>query len=378
MSEDRPGGNLAWQVRAAAATSPVISAGRFHDQRVTWGTAAGEVDVHRLADGTRIGMVDVSEADGPFGVGPGGVGLLSLSSPDRPGQVLAVHNDTTGVGLARIDETGGTLVADEAVPGLEGHRVTSSPVAYATARGPVVFFVAASGATERLVRVALSPRLELTAVSRSADLDLTVAAGPALAWLPTAGGPVLHVVLGAEFSIVTIPVEDETLTQRGPAVKGLNGPVQTPSVLPRDDGRASGPETGLADGGIVVAVAFGSATEVLTLRAEGADLVRTGSAAVSGGPAPALAVAPKPGPLGAVVYVTTTDDLVALRVRDLREVASDLFVSGRPDLPAPPGEGYSRSTVAVAGDLVFAVDDGGTLRVLTDTLADAAEGLGLG
>lgn len=365
LSDDRAGGIRAWELATVASTPPVISAGALHDQRVTWGTADGEVDVHRLSDGTRVGKADVSDADGPFGVWPGGIGLVSVSSSDGPGQVLAVHNDTTGVGFARVDEARGTLVADNPLPGLDGHRVTSSPVAHATAQGQVVFFVAATGATERLVRLTLSPELEVTAVARSADLDLTVAASPALVWLPTASGSVLHVVAGASFAIVTIPVDDETLNQRGPSAKRLNGLVQTPSVLP--------------DGGIVVAVAFGSTgTEVLTLRSDGSDLVPTATAWASGAPAPALAVAPKPGPLGTVVYVTTANDLVAFRAGDLEEIASDLFVRGRPDLPAPPGEGYSRSTVAVAGDLVFAVDDGGTLQLLTDTLADAAPSLPLG
>ena len=365
FSDDPLGGNRAWDLATVASTPPVISAGVLDDQRVTWGTADGEIDVHRLSDGTGVGKVDVSDADGPFGVWPGGVGLLSVSSSEGPGQVLSIHNDTTGVGFARVDEARGTLVADEPLPGLDGHRVTSSPVAYATAQGQVVFFVAATGATERLVRLTLSPGLEVTAVSRSADLDLTVAASPALAWLPTASGSVLHVVAGASFAIVTIPVDDDTLNQRGPSAKRLDGPVQTPSVLP--------------DGGIVVAVGNGSTgTVVRTLRSDGSSLVPTATAGVSGAPAPALAVAPKPGPLGTVVYVTTANDLVALRAGDLEEIASDFFVPGRPDLPAPPGEGYSRSTVAVAGDLVFAVDDRGTLQPLTDTLADATPNQPLG
>ena len=378
-----------WSQTATAeqdvVAGPVISDGVFSAQRVVYGTALDALHVQMLSSGMEVGPqagtgVDDGGLDGDtFGAGDAVISPVIASSPSAPGQVYAMHNDdnqggANDIALAQIDLATGALVQDEPVPNTDGYELQSSPLLTEPDAGgdASLFFVASDGVTPRLFRLDISDvrttsaEFALTA-SSTAVAGANAQASPALVYLnDLAGVPTPYVAVGTSGTnfLETYAVSDFAA---GPAASGVSGTGQTPSVPLTSDGLLPGaPGSGMDTSPFIyLAAEESSLNRVHRLEQFGnSDTLDVVSSDFLGGvPAPALAVSKRVGadPADGVVAYTTDVDLYLLN--------TDL--SFRAEYSPSGIEDFGRTTAALSDDLVFAMLDDGTQKVLR--ASDATE-----
>lgn len=364
-------------------TSIITSAGSPATQRMIYGTANGRVHQQILETGAPVGAeegVDVANGDNPdvFTGAGGSVTPGETSGPTGLGQVYVVHNDdnqggTNDVALAQIDETSGNLIADAPVAGTDGFTVSSSVLLTAPDAGGArsLFFIAASSTETRLFKVQIL-NAGATTASIQAATSVVVPGGnrlasPTLVFLNNnSGNPTAYVAAAGATQVLTYQVSDLT---PGPASNPLGGLPQTPSVPVTTSGNTPGsPAPPATAPSLFVAVDTGTTTVVQKLAQQGNVLgTQATSAPLAGDPAPGLAVTqevPTTGaPTGGKVIVTTSANLFLLS-------ADNLAPSGTFATSSQTGtSGFSRTTAAASGELVYVVRDNGQQLVLR--LADA-------
>ena len=378
-----------WSQTATAeqdvVAGPVISDGVFSAQRVVYGTALDALHVQMLSSGMEVGPQAGTGIDGggldsdTFGAGDAVISPVTASSPSAPGQVYAMHNDdnqggANDIALAQIDLATGALVQDEPVPNTDGYELQSSPLLTEPDAGgdASLFFVASDGVTPRLFRLDISDvrttsaEFALTA-SSTAVAGANTQASPALVYLnDLAGIPTPYVAVGTSSTnfLETYAVSDFSV---GPAASGVIGTGQTPSVPLTSDGLLPGaPGSGMDTSPFIyLAAEESSLNRVHRLEQFGnSDTLDVVSSDFLGGsPAPALAVSKRVGadPADGVVAYTTDVDLYLLN--------TDLSLRAE---HSPSGiEDFGGTTAALSDDLVFAMLDDGTQKVLR--ASDATE-----
>jgi hypothetical protein len=232
-------------------TSPITTAGS--PQRVAYGTSNGRVFLRQLTDGAGVGPagsgIDIDEptVDDPntfTGLANGSVAFASTSGPGL-GQLYVVHNDdnqdgNNDIGIAQIDEAGGTLVGDAAVAGTNGNfEISSSPLVTPEINGTRALYFTAENvgaSSQALFRVDITAgdlSGAATAIS-TGDIGLNPQASPTLVYLNNASGtPTAYVAVGTRTGqIRTFEVADPTAA--GPTITGTiedaSAVVSTPSV----------------------------------------------------------------------------------------------------------------------------------------------------
>jgi Ca2+-binding RTX toxin-like protein len=375
------------------ATQRVIY-GTVNPQEVTAGAAAnanGRVHQRVLADGAAVGpqegvKIDDGQADGDvFGPGaaapaPSSVSFVDTSSASGLGQVFAVHNDddqspTGDIAVAQVDEATGGLVKDVPLTGTADFSILSSPVTTGpdSAGNRVLFFVAQNGDDQRLFRVPIanagSAAAAFGTVTSTGDIDADPQASPTIAFLRAPdGSPAGYVAVGTAANLRTFSIAN---LAAGPQSPPLGGSVQTPSVPIQPNGMTPNPATDVKTApSIYAAVQVGGSTQVRKLvqnANEQALTVAASSPALPGPPAPALATDQQsrdklaPGKL----IVTTGANLYVLGTEDLQP---DGAFS---DTPLAAGtSGFSQTTAAASGELIYVTNDEGAQLVLR--LSDGA------
>jgi hypothetical protein len=364
-------------------TSIVTSAGTPSTQRLVYGTSNGRIHQQILETGAPVGAeegVDIANGDNAdvFTGAGGSVTPGDTSGATGLGQIYAVHNDdnqggTNDIAIAQIDETTGNVIADAPVAGTDGFTVSSSVLLTGPDSGGArsLFFVAASATETRLFKVPILNAAATTA-SIQAATSIVVASGnplasPTLVFLNnSAGTPTAYVAVAGATQILTFAVSD---LAAGPASNALGGLPQTPSVPVTAAGNLPGsPAPPATAPALFVAVDTGTATVVHKLVQQGAVLgTAATSASLAGDPAPGLAVtqeAPATGSAtGGKVVVTTSANLYLLNADTL--AAAGTFGTS----PQTGFGGFSRTTAAASGELVYVTRDNGQQLVLK--LADA-------
>jgi len=350
-------------------TSIVTTTGPAADQRMAFGTANGAAHLQVLPTGAPVGPEDGIALDDPavddpdtFGAGTGSVSFADTSSAGRLGDLFVVHNDDDAGGpediqVARIDEATGVVVSQRRVQGTDGFTIHSSPVVGPdTDGGRALFFVAVSGADERLFRVPVpgggTASDPLAASFTPADIDATAQASPALVFLPVAGTPQPTLAVGAAGQLRLFAAD--TLVER-PGL-ALTGAVQTPSVPVQPGGTTPGPEGPVTTAPLIyVAAATSGGTTVYKIgQSPGGLALQQTSAELAGAPAAALAVSQEAETDldDAKVMITTGANLYLLSTVDLDGAGS----LSRTALTAG-STGFSQTTAAASGDLVYAIND---------------------
>jgi len=389
-------------------TSILTSTGTPSAQRVIYGTvnpqevtsnaaanANGRVHMRLLDTGAPVGpeegmKIDDGQADADvFGPGaatpaPSSVSFVDSSGATGLGQVFAVHNDddqspTGDIAIAQLDEATGTLVKDVPLAGTAGFTILSSPVATGpdSAGNRALFFIAQDGDDQRLFRVPIaaagSTGATLGAVTSTDDIDADPQASPAITFLRSSdGSPTGYVSVGTATNLRTFSTAD---LSPGPQSPALGGAVQTPSVPIQPSGMTPNPITPVTTApSIYVAAVSGDGTQVRKLVQNGNEQALTVTATspvLAGSPAPALATTQEseaqimPGK----VIVTTAANLYLLDTESLRQTAAFGVA------PLNPGtSGFSQTTAAASGDLVYATNDEGGQHVLDLSDAKTAEG----
>jgi Ca2+-binding RTX toxin-like protein len=385
-------------------TSILTSTGVPSSQRVIYGTvnpqevmsgaaanANGRVHLRLLDTGATVGpeegvKIDDGQADADvFGPGaaapaPSSVSFVDTSGPTGLGQVFAVHNDddqseTGDIAIAQIDEATGAVVKDVPLESTAGFSILSSPVTTGpdSAGNRALFFVAQNGDDQRLFRVPIaaagSTGATFGAVTSTADIDADPQASPAITFLRASdGSPTGYVSVGTATNLRTFSTAD---LSPGPQSPALGGSVQTPSVPIQPSGMTPNPMTPVTTApAIYVAAVSGDGTQVRKLVQNGNEQALTVTATspvLAGSPAPALATTQEseaqimPGK----VIVTTGANLFLLGTEDL---AQDAVFST--NALSPGTSGFSQTTAAASGDLVYVTNDEGAQLVLR--LEDAA------
>lgn len=363
-------------------TSILTSAGAPTAQRLVYGTQAGVVHQQILATGAPVGAeagVDVSTgADTDTLTGNGGsVSPVETSSATALGQVYVVHNDdnqggtTDDLAIAQIDEATGVLVKDVPLAGTDGYTISSSPIATPAnaGGGRSIFFVASASGATRLFKVAIT-NADAQASTIGTPQSTVVTGGnplasPTLVYLANASGqPTEYVAVAAGSQIRTYATADMS---DGPQSANLGGTPQTPSVPVTASGTTPGqgtnPQPATAPAVFVAVVSSGTTiVHKLTQQANALGIVAT-SAPLAGTPAPALAVTQKAGSTGGKVVVTTSTNLFLLSADNLGSAGTFAAAS------QAGAAGFSRTTAAVSGELVYVTRDNGEQLVLR--IADA-------
>lgn len=385
-------------------TSPLTTTGVPSSQRVIYGTvnpqevmagaqadANGRVHQRILDSGAPVGpaegvKIDDGAADADvFGPGaaapaPSSVSFVDTSGASGLGQIFAVHNDddqseTGDIAIAQVDEATGALVQDVPLDGTAGFSILSSPVTTGpdSAGNRALFFVAQNGDDQRLFRVPLatagSTSAAIGAVTSTADIDADPQASPAITFLRASdGSPTGYVSVGTATNLRTFSTAD---LSPGPQSPALGGSVQTPSVPIQPSGMTPNPMTPVMTApAIYVAAANDDGTQVRKLVQNGNEqalTVAATSAVLAGTPAPALATTQEseaqimPGK----VIVTTGANLYLLGTDDLAQ--GGVF---SPNTLSPGTSGFSQTTAAASGDLVYVTNDEGAQIVLR--LSDGA------
>ncbi len=350
--------------------TPIITTtGPAADQRLAFGTANGAAHLQVLPTGAPVGLEDGIALDDPgvddpdtFGTGAGSVGFADTAAAGQLAQLLVVHNDDDAFGrediqVAQINEAVGVVVSQRRVQGTDGFTVNSSPVVGPpdSSGGRALYFVAANGADERLFRVPVPGGGIVTdplPATSTADIDATAQASPALVFLPVGGTPRPFLAVGANGQLRLF--DADTLAER-PAL-ALGGVVQTPSVPVQPSGSTPGPEGPVTTAPLIyVASATAGGTTVYKIRQAGGTLtLEQTSAELPGAPAAALAVSQEAeAALGdGKVILTTAANLYLLSTVDLDGAGSFSRI------PLAAGTtGFSQTTAAASGDLVYAVND---------------------
>jgi Ca2+-binding RTX toxin-like protein len=379
-----PVGFVYAKAEGPVVTSVVTSAGTPTTQRLIYGTQAGLVHQQILLSGAAAGAeagVDISNgADTDTLTGNGGSVSPLETSGAALGQIYVVHNDdnqggTDDLAIAQIDEATGALVKDVPLQGTDGYTISSSPVATPAnaGGGRSIFFVASATGATRLFKVAISNAdAQATTIGTPESVVVTGAnplASPTLVYLANASAQATeYVAVAAGSQIRTYATADLAV---GPQSANLGGTPQTPSVPVTSGGTTPGQGTNPAPStapSMFVAVSTSGTTLVYKLAQQANALATVAtSAPLPGAPAPALAVTqevPATGaPTGGKVVVTTAANLYLLS-------ADNLGASGTLSATAlTAAAGFSRTTAAASGELVYVTRDNGEQLVLR--LADA-------
>ncbi len=357
-------------------TSIVTTTGPAAAQRLAFGTANGAAHLQVLPTGAPVGPEDGTSLDDPgvddpdtFGTGTGSVSFADTSAAGQLGQLLVVHNDDDAGGpediqVAQINEADGAIVSQRRVQGTDGFTVNSSPVLGPPDAngGRALFFVAANGTDERLFRVPVpgsGTAADPLPATSTADIDATAQASPALVFLPVGGTPQPYLAVGANLQLRLFAAD--TLAER-PGL-ALAGVVQTPSVPVQPNGVTPGPEGPVTTAPLIyVASATAGGTTVYKIRPTlGVLNLEQTSVELAGVPAPALAVSQEAEADldDAKVMVTTGANLNLLSTVDLDGAGS----FSRTALAAGT-TGFSQTTAAASGDLLYVVNDQGEQLVL--------------
>ena len=377
-------------------TSFVVTTGGVttFNQRLAFGTAGGRVHLQLLPNGGPVGLedgVDIDDGapDADVFTGDGGsVSFADTSTPTSLGQVFAVHNDDDqggppagdDIAIAQVDEAQGTLERDVPLAGTNGYTISSSVVVTApSADDPAtpadesgnrsLFFVATNGR---------SPRLFKVAIARSGRIDASIGpvtsvevpganplASPAIIFLEsTSGVTAPYVAVGAERTLRTFAAGD---LSSGPSSGDLGGPVQTPAVPTTQSGSTPGaPGSGVPKAPFIyVAANAGGNALVHKLTQRGsAQTLESATPPIErdGAPAPALATDEKVGAAAQAgssnVILTTAQNLYLLDTGDLSEAG--VFSA----VPLAEGRGFSRTTAAASGELIYVTRDNGQQFIL--------------
>ncbi|MBW3614190.1 MAG: hypothetical protein KY439_02645 [Actinobacteria bacterium] len=357
-------------------TSIVTTTGDPSSQRLVYGTDDGVVHLRVLSTGAAVGPpggTDVSAAADPFGGGAGSASFVDTSTPAGLGQVFAVHNELyqggqVGLQIAQVDEASGAVLADVDVADTLGYRIQSSALVTPPdgAGNRALFFVAGeqAGTREQLFKVPLgnaaSPSASIGAAERTADLNANPLASPTLVYFRDAGGaPRAYVAVGTFSGLRTFAVDD---LSPGPSDETIGEPVRTPTTPVTSTGIPPGaPGSGLATAPAVYAASGGAATTTVhrfTQVGSSQALSRASSVPLAGNAAPGLMTNQEVAPAGIPdghIFVTTSANLYSVRTNDLAVAAR--FDAG--DSLAGGSTGFSFTTAAGTGELVFVVTDGG-------------------
>src|SRR4051794_28572866 len=126
-----------WATAGNVVTAPVITAARFEDQRVVYGTTDGRVHVRRLGTGAAIGSETGIAVAGLATLAVDGTRLYALHTvTNTPGPLPTDPKVDDDVSLAVIDTDTGTLVSDSVVSGTAGLQPSAPAV---VAGGALVF-----------------------------------------------------------------------------------------------------------------------------------------------------------------------------------------------------------------------------------------------
>jgi len=365
------------------AVTPVITTagGGPAAQRSAFGTDKGLVHLRVLGTGAPVGPaggIDITEdADatdtfGTFGL----VGFADSSIATGLGQLFVVHNEGTGIEIAQIDETDGSVVKQFAVAGTNNLTVESSAVLTGPDAngGRILFFVASNGELFRVpIATAAAKGATFGTATSTRDAAATSTASATFLNLRDATGtPAAYVAVGTtENTIKTFRVTDLQAGPASGALASLTGgtfAVLTPSVTVAPDGTppATAPfvyaaveRTSSASGAVSTTVSK------LSQEGNGGLVERAESDVLEGRPASGLAVNQK-APAGAApaegkVTVTTSQNLFVLNTSDLkgtaRLAAADANLESRT-------EGFEDNAPLVAGAFVFVARDNGQQLVL--------------
>jgi hypothetical protein len=383
-------------------TTVLTTGGPAGEARVIYGTGdhrtpegdivGGRVHVRTLLGGVPVtppeGIKISDEADA-FGDGFGSIGFADTSTEGALGQAWAVFNDINGVSIVQVDETTGQVVQKRAPnpadinDKLSGITINSSILLTPPdANGESALFFVAFGdvsPVETLYKVTLlragSPDAAISHITTAnGDFNLVDFASPSLVYLTAnASNNEAHVAVGdCRGRLYTFAVDN---LAPGPiaAVGAGNDCVLTASSPVTPAGVPPGaPGSGLERTPVIYLAtsdAEGTATRVHRLIQETSIQFRRqpdDPPVLPGGPANALAVdatVMASGTLtpGGRVYVTTARNLYVLDARDLTQVVAKLDPN---DALVPGDTGFSQTSPAVNGSLLFVTRDNGEHLVL--------------
>jgi hypothetical protein len=387
-------------------TSVLISAGPPGQQRIVFGTGdrrsadgdiiGGRVHVRTLAAGVPITPpegIRLSDEPDAFGDGIGSVSFADTSTEDALGQVWMVYNDTNGVSLAQFDEASGQLVQKrppnpaDVNDKLVGITVNSSVLLSPPdpRGGRALFFVAFTDVTpavETLYKVSIadanSRQAQITTITTAnGNFNLVDYASPSLVYLTAnASNNEAHVAVGDDRGkLYTFSVDDLAPGPIAP-VGAANDFVLTASAPVTATGAVPGaPGSGLGRTPVLYVPTTdseGRTTRVYRLIQETSIEFRRqpdNAPMLPGGSANSLAVDAVVTPGGTLaaggrVYVATGKNLYALDARDVSQIVARFS----PDDSLVPGDtGFSQTSPAVSGGLVYISRDNGEQLVLDKT-----------
>ncbi len=392
-------------------TSVLTTGGPRGEARVIYGTGdhrtpegdivGGRVHIRTLFGGKPVTPpegIKVSDETDAFGDGFGSVSFADTSTDAALGQAWMAFNDINGVSLIQLDEASGEVVQKRAPnpadvnDKLVGITINSSVlITPPDANGDTALFFVAFGdvnPVETLYKVSLqrggSRDAAITNITTAnGDFNLVDFGSPSLVYLTAnASNNEAHVTVGdCRGRLYTFAVDN---LAPGPiaAVGAGTDCVLTASAPVTTDGLPPGaPGSGLERTPVIYVAtsdAEGNNTRVHRLIQETSIQFRRqpdDPPVLPGGPATALAVdatVMSSGTLtpGGRVYVTTGRNLYVLDARDLTQIVARLDPN---DALVPGDTGFSQTTPAVSGDLLFVTRDNGEHLVLDKrTLAPAA------
>ena len=371
----------------------------------------------------------------------GAVTPVETSAPRSPGLTFAVHNDDnqdggtddvrTGsdIALAVIDQTTGALLFDQAVGGTDPERSVdparrgANTIHFETAASPVLSGVDANG-TRNLFFMAVRQSASVDpsefscrpgasfedppdqsgltgcsvpAASRLFKVALTDAGGVNVRFAPTdvsavdvpnanpLASPTFVNLAGTTYLAVStqdgaVRTYSASGLAPGPAVTGLGAEVYTPSAPVRSEGPLAEPTAVIYVGANTPrqsGAPTSSKVHQIVVGPAGEMSLGASSPALAGQAAPALAVTQQSQGAaltsGRVVY-STASNLYSLDTADLSRGAILHVAAGL----SPGTTGFSRTTAAVSGGLLYIARDNGEQLVLDAQTLDRVRGDGAG
>ncbi|MGH8990748.1 MAG: hypothetical protein ACRDZ7_04390, partial [Acidimicrobiia bacterium] len=396
-------------------TSVLTTGGPPGEERIIYGTGdhrtpegdivGGRVHVRRLLGGVPVTPpegIKVSDEVDAFGDGFGSVGFADTSTDTALGQAWIVFNDINGVSIIQIDEATGEVV-QKRLPNpadindkLVGITINSSALLTPPeSNGDVGLFFVAFGdvnPVETLYKVTLVRAGSRDAVisnitTANGDFNLVDFGSPSLVYLTAnASNNEAHVTVGdCRGRLYTFAVDNlapgpiAAVGAGSDCVLTASAPVTTTGIPP------GAPGSGLERTPVIYLAtsdAEGNSTRVHRLIQETSIQFKRqpdDPPVLPGGPANALAVDATVMPSGTLtpggrVYVTTGRNLYVLDARDLTQVVTKLD----PDDGLVPGDtGFSQTSPAVSGDLLFVTRDNGEHLVLDKRTLAPVPGFGM-
>ena len=383
-------------------TSVITTGGPPGQARVVYGTGdrrttdgdiiGGRVHVRTAAGGVPVTPpegIKLSDEPDAFGDGFGSVSFADTSTASALGQVWIVYNDVNGVSIAQVDETTGELVQDRKPnPAEINDKLVAVTVNSSVLLSPpdadgtrALFFVGFADVApiETLYKVTITRAdtrdAQITLITTvNGDFNLVDFASPTLVWLTAnASNNEAHVVVGdCNGRLYTFAVDDlapgpvAAVGAESDCVMTVSAPVTATGLPPGAPGSGLTRTpvfyvaTGDAEGTSTRVHRLIQTTSIQFRREPNAPMV------LPGGPANAIALDAVVSPSGTLgpggrVFVTTGRNLYALDAGDLTRVVARLD----PDDALVPGDtGFSQTTPAVTGDLLFVTRDNGEQLVV--------------